>query len=183
MGLLDTIIGVVERTWREHPRKNVVNAMARLRNSMVQCQEAYEKYQTLVSQQPDYKKSMEDQMRLTEEVGTHFDNPLYEWNAAVNVLSQELTRVSYILKIFDNETLDKIYFYKQLDTACSDTTNAEIVISGLSKKMQETPEIDIKPAGEPHELKEAFNVALKHIDKFLKDNFKIEEIYAAGKEY
>jgi hypothetical protein len=175
MGVWETIIGVVERTWHDKPRKDVVNALVELRAAMVDCQRSYDEYQAICKLGP-YQKWLRRSRRLLQAVGTDPTDPKQKWVESVFTLGELTVQINEVLQIFSPEVQREMSSAAESEWRLAKTeypNHSGVNVSHLSAMLQ----ADLRNSS----LDANFAAALQHLDAFIKENFKIEEIYAASK--
>jgi hypothetical protein len=163
VGLLDTIIGIAERSWREKPRKDVVKAFVHLRDTMLRCQQRYNAYRDL----PD-AGGIE---KLIAQI---------EWRNSVTDLSDALLELDEVLQIFSPEARAALETYGITEAESAEpepTKNEEPDFDVAAQELKSPSDIDL----EHNKLQSTFQAALEKLEVFIRDNFKIEEIYSLKK--
>lgn len=181
MGVWETIIGVVERTWHDKPRKDVVNALVELRAAMVECQRSYDEYQAIIKLGP-YQKWLRRSRQLFHSVGTLPTDPKKRWQDSVFTVVRITDEVSEVLQIFSPEVQSEVARMAESEWISLERANAihqERMASGVVTRndLSKAIQADLRNST----LDTNFVPALQRLDAFMKENFKLEEIYAANK--
>lgn len=91
--LWSTQIGLVERHWKEKPRKDVIAALIALRTNMMECQHCYEEY-TALREQGDVDYLWRIECAKAQKAGLVIrDHPQREWLRSLNRLAYEVLRL------------------------------------------------------------------------------------------
>jgi hypothetical protein len=183
MGFWETIIGTAEKVWERKPRKDVANALVELRNAMADCHEAYRKFEQMVpTAEPaevERVKTFDELMALDE---IPFENPKEYWARCVRSLGDCIARIGPVLEIFSPETSRALIAYQTMEEVDFGSLEVDPFFDSDEQfeKLavtinQEKPKISLANP----ELDGGFENALTKLDTFIKENFKIEEIYKA----
>lgn len=153
-----TVIGLIERWWREKPRRDVVQSVVQLRDAMVDCQSAHERHTrsgSPGSSDVDRKDSFDD------------------WTKAVDHLANSLEELDTVLAVFSPTAHDALHIYFQLERQrgyhLDDARRLEAVAADLGEPLG----IDLDHATISHNFREALDA----LQQFIATNFKPEEIY------
>src|SRR5581483_10152278 len=186
MSLWETIIGIAagaaERSWRDKPRKDVINAFVALRNAMIKCQRYYDQVQE-IRKQGDYDAVINERKQIAQKVGTNFVDPFRQWMSALNDFGNVLARVSCILEIFSPEVHQSIFRYGINEAENAHTTFDEARLADEDVIMDfAAAETTLAPSDRnlTSEIIQcdpslSFKAAIEHLDAFMKANFKPEE--------
>ena len=135
MSIWDTIIGVVERTWRDKPRKDVVNALVELRAAMVECQRAYESYQDICRRGP-YRKWLRRSRNIFRDVGTVFEDPKLTWIGSVIKLSDLTAEINEVLQIFSPEVHSEVVRMAETEWKLQKKADSRVTASELNESLK-----------------------------------------------
>ena len=152
------LVGLIERWWRDKPRKDVVSAIVRLRDSMIECHNWYNQYREAIE---------------AGDIDSLSPNPNAEWIRSLDDLVTALAESDGVLAIFCPEAREAIsqYLGDEEDLAAS------VPLQALSETLGESPAIDLQSGV----MEASFSKALNELRLFIAQNFKPEEIYAASK--
>ena len=155
-----TLIGLIERWWREKPRLDVVRAVVRLRDAMEGGESSYEAYRAASSSKVEGKTVDLYGLRRV-------------WERNVNLLSAQVVELGKVLHIFSPELYREVMDYSgdEVDTLADDA------LYKVAKEMDQCPEIDITKIV----LTDNYRSALSQLDAFIRENFKPEEVHAVTK--
>ena len=175
MGLLDTILGIAERSWKDKPRKEVVQSFVILRYEMIRCQRYYEEYSTL-REKCNVDEWFEQQLDIARKTGTAPPyHPRFGWIRSLRHVLKALHSLDAVLSIFSPDTRKAMNSYGYLE-------NLEATAVAMWQPMA-------AELGEPLEfsftsdrLEPTFKAALEQLDRFIKENFKTEEVFAAAQK-
>lgn len=152
-----TLVGLIERWWREKPRLDVVRSVVCLRDAMEACEKSYEDYRTA-------------KVSKTQDKATDFFDRRRVWERNVQSLTAQVVALGKVLQIFSPELYREIMDYSG-DEA---DTLAEDALYKVADEMKEEPEIDITHVV----LTDNYRKALAELDAFIRENFKPEEVHA-----
>lgn len=152
-----TLIGLIERWWREKPRLDVVRSIVRLRDAMQACEKSYEAYRDAKA---GSAKGDAAELRALRVV----------WDRNVQSLTSQVAVLGRMLEIFSPELYREILEYSgdEADTLADDA------LYKMASEMKEEPEIDITRVV----LTDNYRKALTELDHFIRENFKPEEVHA-----
>lgn len=175
MGIWDTLIGLAATALKERPRHEVLEQLLKLRDAMVACQKTYDDYQAVLKE-GDYNTVMEKRGNLPRPAGIDFAilyDPRELWVQAVENLAAALSNVDHILMIFSPETGEQIKYYGITEAISAEEhgSNCMDVLNFAGT------EIDLKKVS----LSAKFELALRKLDEFIRQNFKPEEVFTAQK--
>jgi hypothetical protein len=153
-----TLIGLIERWWREKPRADLVRALVGLQKSMQECQNWYEKYWEL-------KRS--DPRKLDG-----YPSPGVEWVRSLTHVGRAIVELDSVLKIFDSKTHETIERWLNAEMLEATVTGT---VGGAAKALGQPTGIDIKRV----EMDEHFHQALEQLNEFIRTNFEAAEVHAA----
>jgi hypothetical protein len=161
MSLFETIIGIAERTWREKPRRDVAQAIVRLRRNMVKCQSSYDCYKQMLKYLGD------------EEPKEYMDRDLFtahnRWGHAVEELAEDLISVSPLFEIFTPDVAKAVTTY-----LINEDQRTEILdFTSAAQRFGQRSDIDL----ENDRLDATFKIALDELDSFIRANLKLEEVF------
>lgn len=151
------VIGLIERWWREKPRKDVVFEVVRLRDAMIECQRSYVRYK---------KASKEVRSERLPR------SPYRRWVSSVIILADRLEHLDGVLSIFSPEAHAAIKDFSILESR-EVTTLARLEMT--ARALQEPLDLDIKYVT----MNAGFTKALDQLRTFIAANFKPEEIHKA----
>jgi hypothetical protein len=178
MGVWDTLIGLAATALKEHPRKKVLLGLMELRDSMIACQKTFDDYQAVLKE-GDYDSVMEKRNNLPRPTGIEIAflyDPRESWGQTVANLAVVLSEVDDILTIFSPETGKHVRYYGILeggyDSPADATSDPMDVLNAVGAG------IDLREIS----LSSQFEVALRELDEFIRQNFKVEEVFAAQKQ-
>ena len=156
-----TLLGLIERWWREKPRLDIVRAVVHLRDSMLNCQNRYEKF-------------MKASSARTPKHAANIAKLRDEWYLAVEGLVVSLAEIDTVLTIFEPEMRKKVRLYLHDE---SDSVDVQRALDNYAARLGDASEIDI-----PRDYVDpAFHRTLNDLDAFIKTNFKIEEVQSVMK--
>ena len=153
---------IIENRWKDKPRGDLVQSVIHLRNSMINCQQWFEKYKNAL----DHSK-----------VGKlPYPNPRFEWIRSLTILGKAVASLDQVFSIFSPETREHIrsYFFEE-----------DLALAALGSLIPAAEELggwtdfDI----ENGKLEATFNTALEKLNNFIKENFKPEEIFSVKDLY
>jgi hypothetical protein len=155
-----TLVGLIERWWREKPRLDVVRTVVQLRDAMIECQAWYERYADALK---------------AGDLETLYPHPRDEWLACVTRLNDSMRELNTALSIFSPSAYEALTNYAQLEMSrfTADTEALEIVASDLQQPL----DLDIEHVV----LGASFAAALEQLREFIAKNFKVEEIHAVAR--
>lgn len=153
-----TLVGLIERWWREKPRLDLVRAVVQLRNAMKECQRWYDAYVT-AKQQGD-----------PEDIS--YPNPRVEWTRSLTYIGKAIVELDSVLAIFDAKAHEAIQSYVYMESL---EAGAQGTLGEAAKALGQSMQIDIKRV----EMDAHFQKALSDLDEFIRKNFKPEEVQAA----
>jgi hypothetical protein len=163
MSVWDTIIRVGDDAWQRKPRKELARALVELRDAIKQCQSAYEEYREMFAT-GNYNAELERRRKLARNTRTIYSDPERAWSSAYVSLVELLDgKVGKLLEISSPEIHDAVESYKAPDPPARFHDDASLLRSVAVNA----------------ELRSAFERAMAKIDGYIRDNFKIEEIYNA----
>lgn len=97
-----TLVGLIERWWREKPRLDLVRAVVRLRNAMRKCQKWYDAY--VAAKQ---KGDPDD---------IPYPNPRVEWTRSLTYIGEAIVELDSVLAIFDAKAHRAIQSYVHMES-------------------------------------------------------------------
>lgn len=148
-----TIVEILERAWRERPRKELIRGLLDLRDAMLRCQESYTGFRSGVSDRA--------QARIL-------------WVRSVQQLAFAVREIDQVLTIFSPKARQhiKLYMSDEMSEAQSSSVLAVAAMDLGSTAWKAS-----------NDLGEAFCSALAGLDTFVRENFKPEEIHSAKHGY
>jgi tetratricopeptide (TPR) repeat protein len=149
------LVDVVEQRWKERPRQELVRSVVNLRNAMIGCQKWYDKY----------KKAADH-----SDIHT-LPDPRVEWVRSLTDLGRNVAALDQVLSIFSPETRRHIQDYldaEDLEVGAIET------LGPAAEELGGSTDFDIKNV----QLKSSFDAALEKLDRFIRENFKPEEIHS-----
>jgi hypothetical protein len=155
-----TLVGLIERWWREKPRSDVVRAVVHLRDSMIECQSWYEQYLVALD---------------VGDLDTLDHDPRFEWIRSLTTLTKKVVELDVVLSIFSQEAHQAIAGYLDFE-------NLEFGVEGLevaAQYLEQPLQLDIKNKT----MDETFTTALNELSVFIAKNFKADEIFAASSRW
>jgi hypothetical protein len=155
-----TLLGLIERWWREKPRLDIVRAVVRLRDAMQKCETSYEAYRAAGLSRKQPKPHELPPLRLA-------------WEQNVGLLSEQVVELGKVLEIFSPELYRQITDYSgdEVDTLAADA------LYKVAQSMEQPPELDIAMI----EVTDNYRTVLKELDAFIRTNFKPEEVHAVAR--
>jgi hypothetical protein len=160
MSLFETIIGIAERSWRNKPRKDTVKAFVSLRSAMLECQQRYEDHKASLKLGRDAERTAAARSA---------------WLDSVQNLGSVIAALNPVLQILSPETYHNVVSYHASESGSIELRGYDLDFDWLAEELHQTSDID----HEHDTLKPGFKPALERLDAFIKENFKVEEIYAA----
>jgi hypothetical protein len=165
------LVGLIERWWREKPRKDIVRAVVRLRDSMIECQGWYSEYREALK--------ANDIDRLSP-------NPKWEWFRSLDDLTDSVAELDDVLAIFSPEAHRALAGYILNDSQLA----GPLALRAALLELDKSAEVDMDLAhyganyseiGITEEMIESgFSEALTELRKFISENFKPDEVFAAS---
>jgi hypothetical protein len=152
-----TLIGLIERWWREKPRLDIVRAVVQLRDAMEACESSYEAYRKAKLKGSKLRKSELQELRAV-------------WDRNVRTLTVQVVALDTVLQIFGPNLHREIMDYSGDET----DTLADDALYTMAKEMKQEPEIDVNRVV----LTDKYRSALSELDAFIRANFKPEEVLA-----
>lgn len=157
------IVDLLEKWWKEKPRKDVMRAVVHLRDTMRNCQAEYKRFKAIP---------------LTGNVN---DSPLWrnshkEWVRSLTDLGLAIIDIDDVLTIFspDAGRLIRTYFDEDYFLAFIDGT-----LGTAAADLNAPLHIDVNN----DVMDQHFFDALEQLDTFIRANFKIEEVHAAQQSW
>jgi hypothetical protein len=153
-----TLLGLIERWWREKPRLDVVRAVVHLRDAMQACESNYEAYfEAIEADGTDKSAKVESLERV--------------WSESVDSLAFRVVALGTVLEIFGPNMHRQILEYSGYET----DARSGAPLYAVACEMHAAPEIDIARVV----LTDKYKAALAELDAFIRANFKPEEVHAA----
>lgn len=156
---------MVERSWREKPRKELLRALVTLRTEMVLCQVHYERYVSLREQGDLDEPGTAPTSALKPHRGWPLQ-PRNNWILSLCNVRDELVKLDSVLAIFSPQTIKELKSYGIVENL---VLSDEAALRPLSQNLG----FDLKT----NAIDPTFKSALQELDQFIKDNFKPEELY------
>jgi hypothetical protein len=152
-----TIIQILEKAWKEKPRRDLARGFVTLRCRMTDCQRRYEKYSSNINS---------DILRE-------------EWYLSISLLAVALGEMHVVLNIFAPASWRSLYDFLCQEKALEyeDRFGPAILVK-MGEDLGGSPGFDLSLRS----MEPEFLAALQHLDAFLKENFKPDELYALSKE-
>lgn len=150
------LMGLIERWWKDKPRADMIRAIVQLRRAMLGCEETYESL--MAAKKVGGAAGVED---LSE-----------AWESRVASLARAIGAIESTVQIFAPELSEELARYLNGERAAMDVEGA---MKSIAKGLGE--EADVSLEATAHELTNP--QALAQLDRFIKENFKIDEIHAA----
>lgn len=114
--LWSTLIEVVERYWKEKPRKDTLEALISLRAEMIACQHWYDSY-TALKKQGDVDELVHAQFEEAKKTGLRLPpHPGVEWIRSLTEIGDALVKLDSVLKIFSAEAHERIERYRCVES-------------------------------------------------------------------
>ena len=153
-----TLVGLIERWWREKPRLDVVRSVVRLRDAMQNCHRSYQEYCRAKTSTSENSHSRLRSLR-------------WEWGRNVQALVDEVVALGTVLEIFSPELYQELsdYSYDEAWTLNDDPLDI------VPNELRQEPEIEIDI--DRVMMTEQFRDTLARLDTFIRVNFKPEEVY------
>ena len=152
------LVGLIERWWRDKPRRDVVNTVVRLRDDMMYCHYWYMRF----------REALE-----AGDLGVLDPNPQQEWMRSVEWLTLTMNELDTVLSIFTPETHEALTGYVKEEGGLRDV----FALQQIAPVLKLTLEIDI----ETGTMNDTFSQAMNELRKFICTNFKPEEVLAASR--
>jgi len=176
MGVWDTLIGLAATALKEHPRREILEALLELRSKMVACQKTYADYQE-VCKEGDYETVMKKRGNLPRPegiAGAFLYEPREEWEQIVRELAMMLHRIDPTLTILSPDASNVVqdYFRSEASVTLWPKMFYETMLNSLGAEVdsgEAAPDVQCKPA-------------VDKLDEFIRQNFKPEEVFSAQKE-
>jgi hypothetical protein len=149
--MITTVIGMIERWWREKPRLDVVRSVVQLRDAMHECEEAYGSFVA--------SKKAADRQRSK-----------MLWNDAFIRLTDAASGLSAVFEVFSPKTVEAIGIYMAVE---QDHLEKEFI--DAKRELEDEFGIHLSQV----KLSPEFTEAMDALDEFIKANFKVEEVHAA----
>ena len=153
------LVGLIERWWRDKPRKDVVRAVVRLRDTMIDCQSWYNQYLAALK---------------ANDIDSLSPNPYDAWFYSLDDLFAAVYELDRVLAIFSPEAHEAIVHYMYTEGGI----RGEMGLKALSHCLG-APAFDVEKR--ERGLEESFSQALSELHKFISANFTPDEIFAATK--
>ncbi len=152
-----TLIGLIERWWREKPRLDVVRAVVHLRDTMIKCQNWYSQYLDALK---------------AGDLETLSPDPRVEWTRSLSQLNERVVELDVVLSIFSPEAHKAIRAYMGAEDLVMGAMGLEVAAEELHQPL----DLDIRNVS----MSATFSEALNQLREFIAKNFKAEEIFAAS---
>jgi len=170
--LWSTVIGLVERYWKDKPRKDVIASLVTLRANMISCQHWYKEYAEL-RKRGDVDEIWWREYQKANKAGLSIGgNPKVEWTRSLVDLGEALVRVDSVLQIFSPEAREEIRKYESVESL---EVGALGMLLPAAKDLGQSPGFDLDDGT----LEPTFKAAVQKLDLLIKENFKPEEVFAA----
>jgi hypothetical protein len=150
------LIGLVERWWRDKPRKEVVRAVVLLRDTMIDCHRWYVQYLEAVER---------------GDLDFLYPNPEVEWTRSLTELVERVADLDTVLSIFSPEAHEAIRSYINQESLLAGAKGLEVAAQELGSPL----EIDIANV----KMEKSFTESLNQLRTFIAANFKADEVFAA----
>jgi hypothetical protein len=152
-----TLIGLIERWWREKPRLDVVRAVVNLRDSMIECQSWYSRYLNALK---------------AGDLDILSPHPRVEWTRSLARLTVRVVELDTVLSIFTPEAHEAITSYLDAESLEAGALGLEVA----AKELREPLDLDIRKVT----MNASFDEALVHLREFIAKNFKPDEVFAVS---
>lgn len=152
-----TLIGLIERWWREKPRLDVVRAVVHLRDAMIECQNWYSQYLAALK---------------AGDLETLYPHPGVEWTRSLTTLNKRVAELDTVLSIFSPEAHKAIRAYIGAESLEVGAMGLELA----AKELKQPLDLDIRNVA----MSASFSEALDQLREFIAKNFKADEIFAAS---
>jgi hypothetical protein len=153
-----TLIGLIERWWREKSRLDTVRAIVKLRDAMQNCDKRYQTYVAAKKSRASGHLSIQKQS-------------LEEWRESISELGERVKQLAEVFEIFDPKVHRSIFAYHGDEIQYL----AKDVLYAVAEQLKEEPEIDIYSVA----ISDKYREALHDLDVFIRSTFKPEELLAA----
>jgi hypothetical protein len=180
MSVWDTFIGLAATALKERPRQQVLLGLLELREAMIACQRTYNDYQAVLKE-GDYDTVMEKRGNLPRPDGIKYAflyNPRDSWRETVEYLAVVLTEVDDILNIFSPETGKHVRYYGRTEAMSGWDDRDDATTDPMDTLNAADAGIDLNEVT----LSSQFEIALGKLDEFIRQNFKLEEVFAMQKK-
>lgn len=170
-----TLIEVIERYWKEKPRKELLSSLVTLRKCMYECQSYYELYEVEFARQ----KENNFYIREDKSIESQLERTYKDWIKSLVHLGEAVYRVDDVLAIFSPEarTSVKKYFLSEDPTWAAIPYSMDFMENAARELGQPT---GIETGLDKSKLEPTFKEAIQRLDRFIKDNFKPEEVHGTA---
>jgi hypothetical protein len=152
-----TLIGLIERSWKEKPRRDVLLVAVLLHDSMNKCQHRYKRYKAVPN------------VGLLSPLRSSLER---EWMRSLVELRERISRLDYVLSIFSPEAHEAICRYRRKES--SQEADAVRELEATAQVLGQSPQLDIQNKT----MDDAYSDALKQLKVFIADNFSVQEVFA-----
>ncbi|MFC0200721.1 hypothetical protein [Paracoccus rhizosphaerae] len=158
-GILSALIGIFERLWLSHPRRDLTRSLVELRDAMTRTQDAYRRHCRVVEAGGDY-------------VASHSD-----WLRNVAELEAALQHVKVALEIHAPKAHQQIRDYTLSEQAAvAAGPEPQDLASLYDAARREIDRLDLEEVW----VEKSFGVVRAELDLYLRQNFTAEEIHRAS---
>ena len=153
-----TLLGLIERWWREKPRLDLVRAIVQLRDSMQECQRCYRDF---TAAKKSRTRAARDELPWIK----------MRWRQSIARLSYSVGDLDDVLSIFDTATHRAVFAYTSDEAELDEYEDS---LLQLAAQLGQPLEIDVRNLN----IEVGFDEALKSLDAFIRSMVKPEEIDA-----